>query len=70
MMWTSLAQCVCVQRSPAPPSGAPAGVNVTAIDTPGLHASSDAQSTNRSIMKAIKRAYNARKPNFVLYVDR
>jgi hypothetical protein len=45
-------------------------VSVTAIDTPGLHASSDAQSANRSILKAIKRAYKARKPHFVLYVDR
>jgi hypothetical protein len=45
-------------------------VSVTAIDTPGLHASSDAQSANRSILKGIKRAYKARKPHFVLYVDR
>jgi hypothetical protein len=49
---------------------AAAGVSVTAIDTPGLHASSDAQSANRSILKGIKRAYKARKPHFVLYVDR
>ncbi|WIA36062.1 hypothetical protein OEZ86_007418 [Tetradesmus obliquus] len=47
-----------------------AGVSLTAIDTPGLLASSDAQSANRSTLKAIKRAYQSRKPHFVLYVDR
>jgi GTPase Era involved in 16S rRNA processing len=45
-------------------------VNITAIDTPGLHASRDAQMANKSILKGIKAAYKHRKPHFVLYVDR
>eukprot|EP00775_Hariotina_reticulata_P001040 gene1040-1378_t len=47
-----------------------AGVNITAIDTPGLHASRDAQMDNKSILKGIKAAYKRRKAHFVLYVDR
>jgi hypothetical protein len=43
---------------------------VTAIDTPGLHASADAQSANRSLLKGIKAAWKKHKPNFLIYVDR
>lgn len=43
---------------------------VTAIDTPGLHASADAQSANRSLLKGIKAAWKKHKPNFLVYVDR
>jgi len=43
---------------------------VTAIDTPGLHASADAQSANRSLLKSIKGAWKKHKPNFLVYVDR
>lgn len=48
----------------------PSGMAVTAIDTPGLHASADAQSANRSLLKAIKGAWKKHKPNFLVYVDR
>jgi hypothetical protein len=47
-----------------------AGMAVTAIDTPGLHASADAQSANRSLLKSIKAAWKKHKPNFLIYVDR
>jgi hypothetical protein len=46
------------------------GMAVTAIDTPGLHASADAQSANRSLLRGIKAAWKKHKPNFLIYVDR
>jgi hypothetical protein len=45
-------------------------MTLTCIDTPGLHASSDAQAANRGLIKTIKRAWKAHKPNFLVYVDR
>jgi hypothetical protein len=47
-----------------------AGMAITAIDTPGLHASADAQSANRSLLRGIKAAWKKHKPNFLIYVDR
>jgi hypothetical protein len=46
------------------------GIALTCIDTPGLHASSDAALANRAALRAAARAYKKHKPDFVLYVDR
>ncbi len=46
------------------------GVDMTFIDTPGLHASNDQQLTNLALLRRIKGAYKRHKPNFVFYVDR
>ncbi|KAI8472281.1 MAG: hypothetical protein J3K34DRAFT_519900 [Monoraphidium minutum] len=46
------------------------GIGLTIIDTPGLHASSDAALANRGALRAAARAYKRHKPDFVIYVDR
>lgn len=46
------------------------GIGLTIIDTPGLHASSDAALANRGALRAAARAYKRQKPDFVIYVDR
>lgn len=46
------------------------GISLTCIDTPGLHASSDAALANKGLLRSIARAYKKHKPDFVLYVDR
>lgn len=46
------------------------GISLTCIDTPGLHAASDAALANRGLLRSVARAYKKHKPDFVIYVDR
>lgn len=50
--------------------GQVAGMPVTFIDTPGLHAGPAALGSNLSKLHAAKRAWNKYKPHAVLYLDR
>lgn len=51
-------------------TGSVMGIQLTMIDTPGMHASAAGFKANIAVLRAIKAAYKQHKPDLVIYVDR